>query len=325
MVRSRRNRISCSRRRARQIEQDPPKQLVKESKELAIKVFLSWSGERSKRSAEALWSWLPDVLQYINPWLSSLDISAGRRGVREITDELSETDFGIICITPENQNSTWINFEAGALSKQVDGGYVVPFLIDMRITDLISPLSQFQAVIGDSKSDVQKLLFDINEASRDLAIPRERLERAFQRSWPEFEKNIKNVGALPPRLNASTTVHRSEADMTEEILLIARQLDHRMAEIEKYALRADGSPRRTTREIRRISEEKFIESSFAKIGWEAVRSSWEGESVVIVAHDSAGSSQSISRDFIERLAKSLGRAVIVLGTNGKVILRSNLP
>ncbi|MFE7489597.1 hypothetical protein [Kitasatospora sp. NPDC057541] len=286
---------------------------------------MSWSGDRSKRAAETLWSWLPDVLQYINPWISSLDISAGSRGVREITDELSETNFGIICTTPENQTSTWVNFEAGALSKQVEGGYVVPFLIGMKVTDLISPLSQFQAVAGDSKSDVQKLLFDINDASGELAIPRERLERAFRRSWVEFEENIRDINALPSRDAISSTVERSEADMTEEILLIARQLDHRMAEIERCALRADGAPRRPSREIRRISEEKFIATSFTKIGWEAVLSSWEGKNVVIVAQSSGDSRRTISRDFVERIAKSLGREVVVLGESGKVIARSSLP
>lgn len=228
-------------------------------------------------------------------------------------------------MTPENQTSTWINFEAGALSKQVEGGYVVPFLIGMKTTDLISPLSQFQAVIGNSKDDVQKLLFEINEISGGLAIPRERLERAFQRSWPEFENSIRGIGAISLRGNISNKVQRSEADMTEEILLISRQLDHRMAEIERYALLADGMPRRPSREIRRISEEKFISSSFAKIGWNAVRSSWEGESVVIAAQSSGGSVKSISRDFVERLAKSLGREVVVLGEAGEVIVRSNLP
>ncbi|WP_234354535.1 TIR domain-containing protein [Streptomyces sp. NRRL WC-3618] len=284
---------------------------------------MSWSGARSKKAAETLRSWLPDVLQYINPWLSSLDISAGRRGVREITDELSETNFGIICVTPENQASPWINFEAGALSKQVEGSYVVPFLIGMKTTDLISPLSQFQAVIGENKDDVQKLLVDINEVSGNLTIPRERLERAFLRSWPEFDNDIRSIGAISSRDYISKKVQRSEADMTEEILLISRQLDHRIAEIERYTLRADGTPRRPSREIRRISEEKFIVSSFTKIGWEAVRSSWEGESVVIAARSSSGTSQSISRDFVVRLAKSLSREVVVLGEAGEVIVRSN--
>ncbi|MFF1650208.1 toll/interleukin-1 receptor domain-containing protein [Streptomyces sp. NPDC058240] len=288
-----------------------------------MKVFISWSGARSKRTAEALRSWLPDVLQYINPWLSSVDIAAGRRGVRQIFDELSETNFGVICVTPENQTSPWVNFEAGSIAKQVDEGYVVPFLIGMKTTELVSPLSQFQAIAGDNKVDVQKLLFDINETSGSLAIPRERLERAFQRSWPEFEDSMRSVSEISSKDTLSNKVHRSEADMTEEILLIARQLDHRMAEIERYAPRMDGTARRHPREIRRISEEKFIASSFAKIGWEAIRSSWEGESVVIVSQNKMGSSQSISLDFIERLAKSLGREVVVLGEAGKVIVRSD--
>ncbi|WP_436978992.1 TIR domain-containing protein [Streptomyces sp. enrichment culture] len=291
---------------------------------ITIKIFLSWSGERSQKTAKILWTWLPDVLQYINPWLSTLDISAGRRGVREITDELSETSFGIICVTPENQASTWINFEAGALSKQVEGSYVVPFLISMKTTDLISPLSQFQAVIGDNKDDVQKLLFDINDASGGLAIPRDRLERAFQKSWPEFEVSIRSISAISPK-DLSDTVQRSEADKTEEILLIARQLVHRMSEMERYQLQEGQPARRPPRGIRRISEEKFIASSFAKIGWAAIRSSWESESVVIVAQKSSGSSQSISRDFVERLAKSLGREVAVFAEDGKMIVRSSLP
>ncbi|MEZ7006859.1 toll/interleukin-1 receptor domain-containing protein [Streptomyces sp. AD55] len=293
---------------------------------MAIKIFLSWSGERSKQTAEVLRSWLPDVLQYIDPWLSSVDISAGRRGVREITDELSETDFGIICVTPENQSSTWINFEAGALSKQVDGGYVVPFLVGMKTTDLISPLSQFQAIVGDAKGDVQKLLFDINSASGELAISSERLERALQKNWPEFEDSMRLISETSSRDHRSNTVYRSEADKTEEILLIARQLDHRVAEIERYTLRDAEKPRMPSREIRRISEEKFIASSFAKIGWEAVRSSWEGSIAITVVQKSGGASKpTISRDFVERLAKSLGREVIVLGESGEVIVRSHFP
>lgn len=112
--------------------------------------------------------------------------------------------------------------------------------------------------------------------------------------------------------------------MTEEILLISRQLEHRMVEVERYMLRADGALRRPAREIPRISEEKFIASSFTKIGWEVNRSSWEGESVVVVAQSSTGSAQSISYDFVARLAKSLGREVIILGETGKMIVQSKL-
>jgi hypothetical protein len=43
-------------------------------------------------------------------------------------------------------NSPWILFEAGALSKSLVNGRVVPFLIDIQPEEMNGPLSQFQAV-----------------------------------------------------------------------------------------------------------------------------------------------------------------------------------
>ncbi|MFD4909706.1 TIR domain-containing protein [Kitasatospora purpeofusca] len=289
-----------------------------------MKLFLSWSGQRARMTAEALRSWLPDVLQHVDPWLSSQDISAGGRGTQEIATKLSEANFGIICTTPENQSSSWLNFEAGAVSNQV-GGYVVPFLIGMRVAELTSPLSQFQAVLGDDEAEVLKFLVDLNSASGSPAIPRDRLDRAFLRSWPEFESRMHDIHALHSRSGSSDAVERSEADMTEETLLIVRSLDHRLAELERSVLQTGGTPPRQTREVRRISEERFIASSFSKLGWEIVRSSWEGARVVIVAQSTGDSSMPISREFAERIAKSLGRDVVVRGEAGKVIVRGNLP
>ncbi|MFD7415750.1 TIR domain-containing protein [Kitasatospora purpeofusca] len=289
-----------------------------------MKLFLSWSGQRARMTAEALRSWLPDVLQHVDPWLSSQDIAAGGRATQEIATKLSEANFGIICTTPENQLSPWLNYEAGAVSNQV-GGSVVPFLVGMRVAELTSPLSQFQAVLGDDEAEVLKFLTDLNSASGDPAIPHDRLNRAFRRSWPEFASRMREIRERPPGGGLPGTVKRSEADMTEETLLIARSLDHRMAELEKYALRAEGAPMRPVREVRRISEEKFIASSFAKLGWEVVRSSWEGASVDIVAKSTGDSSAPISREFAERIAKSLRRNVTVRGEAGKVLVRGGLP
>ena len=44
-----------------------------------MKVFISWSGERSKQMAAALKEWLPTAIQYLEPWMSDTDIHAGDR------------------------------------------------------------------------------------------------------------------------------------------------------------------------------------------------------------------------------------------------------
>jgi hypothetical protein len=35
-----------------------------------VKIFISWSGDRSHQLAQALHGWLPLVLPYVEPWLS---------------------------------------------------------------------------------------------------------------------------------------------------------------------------------------------------------------------------------------------------------------
>ena len=49
-----------------------------------MKVFISWSGERSESLAKALRKWFPLVLHYVDPWLSQSDIQAGERWSIEI-------------------------------------------------------------------------------------------------------------------------------------------------------------------------------------------------------------------------------------------------
>ncbi|MFF9312961.1 TIR domain-containing protein [Streptomyces sp. NPDC014748] len=283
-----------------------------------MKVFLSWSGERSRQVAEALKSWLPDVIQEIDPWISTQDIAKGGRGVKEITHELAATDFGVICITPENVASAWINFEAGSLAKQFDIAHVVPFLIDMKIADLTGPLSQFQATIGDNRDDVRKLVGDINKALTGRAVAEDRLDRAFTRSWPELEKILQDVRRTAPREGQRHSVERSDSEMLEEILLLVRKQEYRQADMEGKMNQAEEKLSRS----RRISEDEFIASSFAKIGWQVIRSSWENTGVNITAHYAGDGSASLSRDFIERMAKALGRPVVVMDESGNVIIRS---
>ena len=101
-------------------------------------IFLSWSGDRSKAIAETFTSWISQVIQAADPWISR-DIAKGARWGPEVSDRLSSSKVGIVCLTPENLASPWILFEAGALSKTKDA-YVCTFLLDLKPADVEEPL-----------------------------------------------------------------------------------------------------------------------------------------------------------------------------------------
>src|SRR5688572_19220319 len=107
-----------------------------------MEVFLSWSGERSKAVAETLSVWLGQVIQAVDPWISS-DIEKGARWNPEIAARLEQSRVGIICLTKENLDAKWILFESGALSKTKDA-YVCTLLLDIDPSDVEQPLGQFQ-------------------------------------------------------------------------------------------------------------------------------------------------------------------------------------
>lgn len=100
-----------------------------------MKVFISWSGSGSPSHQVALIlrEWLPSVVQAVKPFVSSEDIDKGARGLPAIEAELQDSSCGIICVTRANYERPWLNFEAGALSKQVDEATtrVMPLLIDI--------------------------------------------------------------------------------------------------------------------------------------------------------------------------------------------------
>ena len=108
------------------------------------RVFISWSGERSRRIGKALSDWLPSVLQAVKPYYSPDDIEKGTKWSTEISKSLSDCDIGIICLTRDNLEKAWILFEAGALSKKFSDANVCTALFGIEPTDVKPPLSTFQ-------------------------------------------------------------------------------------------------------------------------------------------------------------------------------------
>jgi hypothetical protein len=149
------------------------------------RIFLSWSGTSSSIIAERLRDWLPLLIDIPEPWMSKSSIADGARWLKELSAGLEGSNFGIVVVTPENVNSSWLVFEAGALSKNVEEGRVIPYLVGLRSRELPSPLTHFQAAKAD-RSGTWKLVTSIAEAC-DLAISRSVLEKRFEHFWLEME------------------------------------------------------------------------------------------------------------------------------------------
>jgi len=186
-----------------------------------MKIFISWSGERSRELACIFKELLPVIIQSVEPWMSEIDLDAGKRWSEDIATHLESSQFGIVCVTPENQASPWLNFEAGALSKKLNVGRVCPCLLKLGKSDLSGPLSQFQSVILN-KEDIKKLIDSINTSQEKPILDKNVLNKCFDKWWPEFnEKIIALPSATVP------VIPRSEKDMIEEVLELVRA-QHRL-------------------------------------------------------------------------------------------------
>jgi hypothetical protein len=184
-----------------------------------MNVFLSWSGTQSKAVAEALYSWLPKVLQAVRPWMSVADIDKGTRWSTDIAVQLGGAKFGIICLTPDNREAPWVLFEAGALAKTLEKTYVCPYLFRLEPADLKGPLVQFQSTRAE-KDDTRKLIHTINSALDDGALQESPLDEAFEMWWPRLEESLRRAASLKD----TPRPQRKERELLEEILQIVRDL-----------------------------------------------------------------------------------------------------
>ena len=184
-----------------------------------MEVFISWSGERSEKVAKALHDWLPNVIQSLRPFMSSADIKEGSRWATDIATHLEQAKFGLLCLTPENLEATWLHFEAGALSKTIESAWVVPYLYKVSPTELQGPLTQFQAATAD-KDSTKNVMATLNSALGDNKLEEARLESSFENWWPKLETSLNEI-----QLATEEAVPiRTERDILEEILDLVRSL-----------------------------------------------------------------------------------------------------
>ncbi|MCI0662204.1 MAG: toll/interleukin-1 receptor domain-containing protein [Acidobacteria bacterium] len=191
-----------------------------------MKIFISWSGPQSRAIAEALSGWLRLTIQAVAPFYSP-EMEKGINWSTEIDNSLEGTRFGIVCLTPENLESRWIHYEAGALSKTGDlskrgEARIWTFLFNLKPSDVPPPLSRFQHTTTD-KGEVFKLLKSINSHLNDVGVsPLQEniLKVSFETYWPRLETSLNGV-RLMSRI-AESNVGRSDREVLDEILELLR-------------------------------------------------------------------------------------------------------
>ncbi|QXE89245.1 toll/interleukin-1 receptor domain-containing protein [Geomonas subterranea] len=186
---------------------------------MKVKVFISWSGEKSRRIGEVFRTWLPSVLQFVQPYFTPEDIEKGAKWNGDISRNLEESKIGIICLTKENTEKPWIMFEAGALSKNLESSKILTLLCGITPTDVSGPLIHFQST-QLQKKDLRLMLEAINNSAQDFKLSQDQLENTFEMCWPALEKKIQEV----LELSTEPQSERIEKEIIEETLDIVRTM-----------------------------------------------------------------------------------------------------
>jgi hypothetical protein len=177
-----------------------------------VKIFVSWSGNRSAHIADTLHWWLPNVLQVLTPFVSKQDIDKGARGELVIGNELADTNVGIVCLTPENLQKPWVLFEAGALSKTASS-YLCTFIHELTPAEIERPLGAFQHTKNE-KEDIRKLCVTLNKLLTPRNLELSRLNETFEMWYPKLEERMANM----PKADETAPPRRNLEDMVSELL-----------------------------------------------------------------------------------------------------------
>jgi TIR domain len=176
-----------------------------------LKVFISWS-KNSRGVGKAVSDAVNEIFAPVVTTFISQEIRAGSRALEEIDDALDDTDFGIICLTRSNQTEQWINYEAGALSRQVGDKRkrMGVFLIDFDSVDEVnSPMNIFQCKRStlDEFSDLMKSL---NEFSPTV-IKEDVLEKRINLVRSDIGKSVESVKP-PKQMRCHRLFQRSQSN-----------------------------------------------------------------------------------------------------------------
>ncbi|MCZ4548199.1 hypothetical protein BS618_32955 [Rhodococcus erythropolis] len=185
-----------------------------------LKIFISWSGRLSQEVAKVWHELLGELFDNVTPFMSEKDIEAGTRGLPTIASELRGSKFGIVVVTQQNLHSQWLNYETGALSKDINDPdlRVAPTLVDFQSeADATGPISQFQATLLNHDGIAEILAQVARSVGADVTVVAKRFERAWDGDFKQRFDDAKVSHAQPVSRS-----RRDETDKIDEILTLIR-------------------------------------------------------------------------------------------------------
>jgi hypothetical protein len=198
-----------------------------------MKLFISWSGSTSQSIADEMRKWIGLILPQVKPFITTTDIDKGAQWEGKIRAELQQSDFGIVILTRDNLDSQWVAFEAGALSKHLEGR-VATILFGISHADIKPPLSIFQGTIFNV-TDFRQLITNINDA----VVPVDRrsedqIDAIFPMLWPKLEDPIKLILENASSSSAAAPAGPDIPMVLQEMMAMLRLQNSLLSSPEKF-------------------------------------------------------------------------------------------
>ena len=129
----------------------------------------------------------------VDVWASSEDVRLGTDWRESLRTALRDTEYAILCITPQNVDSPWIAMEAGAITMGRGETFpAVPLLFGLGVDDLPSHLSGFQALEA-TEENLLRVGREVREClgvTTDHSVFERRLTVHTQNLWQELTRLI---------------------------------------------------------------------------------------------------------------------------------------
>lgn len=165
--------------------------------------------------------------------MSKHDIESGARWSIELSSQLEESDFGILCLTPDNLSSPWLLFEAGALTKMMGGRACGILFNELTPADVTGPIAQFQHRKFELE-EMKALMTDLNSRLKK-PLEESQLGIIFGKFWADLDNQC--TAAISRAEKTTPTIHRRDQyDILSEVLGTVRDIERKIQGISQTNL-----------------------------------------------------------------------------------------